>query len=308
MSKLLVAGQHGLVGSALLSFFKESQFYDLLEYPKKSIDFRDRDRVYNFFDSNSPELVIISAAKVGGILANKSFPVDFLSDNLQIQTNLIDACFKFDVNKVIFLGSSCIYPRNCPQPIREEYLLTGELEETNKAYAIAKIAGIELIQSYRSQHGKTGWFSVMPCNLYGPNDDFSSDNSHVIPALIKKFCNAVRSQSPEVEVWGSGKPLREFLHVNDLATSLDILMRHNDLQRGLINVGSGIEISILKLSELIADLCNFQGIIKFDSSKPDGTPRKLLDSSYVNELGWNPSIKLEQGLSKVINDFQNGVK
>jgi GDP-L-fucose synthase len=258
----------------------------------------DRDKTFAYIKKLNPTAIIDAAAKVGGIGGNNAFPVEFLTQNLQIQSNLMDAAHAAMTEKFVFLGSSCIYPRNCPQPIKEDYLLTGELEQTNSAYAIAKIAGIELIKSYRKEYGYK-WISVMPTNLYGPNDNFDLETSHVLPALIRKFIEAKQNNKSEVSVWGSGTPLREFLHTDDLAKAVLLCMeKYDDAQQ--INVGSGVEISILDLANKIAEKVGFSGSIVMDANKPDGTPRKVLDITKVSNLGWKPTISLDQGIASTV--------
>jgi GDP-L-fucose synthase len=268
---------------------------------RQELDLLDRNKVFDFVASNKPDAMIIAAAKVGGILANKTFPVEFLSENLQIETNLIDSAFAARTPKLLFLGSSCIYPKLAPQPLKEEYLLTGPLEETNEPYALAKIAGLKLVQAYRRQHG-LHWISAMPTNLYGPGDNFSPEGSHVLSALIRRFYEAKLSGAPTVTVWGSGKPLREFLHVDDLASACLLLLDKYD-DDVAVNVGSGKEISISELAKLISEVIGYRGEIEFDSSKPDGTPRKLLENSRLSELGWTPKVSLRDGIKTTYEWF-----
>jgi GDP-L-fucose synthase len=268
---------------------------------RQALDLLDRKAVFEFVAASKPDAIIIAAAKVGGILANKTFPVEFLSENLQIETNLIDAAFAARTPKLLFLGSSCIYPKLAPQPLKEEYLLTGPLEETNEPYALAKIAGLKLVQAYRRQHG-LHWISAMPTNLYGPGDNFSPEGSHVLPALIRRFHEAKLSEAPSVRVWGSGKPLREFLHVDDLASACLLLMDKYD-DDVAVNVGSGEEISISELAKLISEVIGYSGEIEFDSSKPDGTPRKLLENSRLSALGWTPKVSLRDGIKTTYEWF-----
>jgi GDP-L-fucose synthase len=294
---ILVAGGTGLVGSAIVRELKRVN-KDVVGISSKDVDLLDRVKSFEYIKKINPTAIIDAAAKVGGIGGNNSFPVEFLTQNLQIQSNLMDAAHAAKTEKFVFLGSSCIYPRNCPQPIREDYLLTGELEQTNSAYAIAKIAGIELIKSYRKEYGYK-WISVMPTNLYGPNDNFDLETSHVLPALVRKFIEAKKNNKSEVTVWGSGTPLREFLHVDDLANAILICMEKYDGSQQ-INVGSGVEISILDLARKIAEKVGFTGSIVMDSSKPDGTPRKVLDITKVSNLGWKPTISLDQGITSTV--------
>jgi GDP-L-fucose synthase len=294
---ILVAGGTGLVGSAIVRELKRVN-KDVVGISSKDVDLLDRDKTFAYIKNINPTVIIDAAAKVGGIGVNNSFPVEFLTQNLQIQSNLMDAAHAAKTEKFVFLGSSCIYPRNCPQPIKEDYLLTGELEQTNSAYAIAKIAGIELIKSYRKEYGYK-WISVMPTNLYGPNDNFDLETSHVLPALIRKFIEAKQNNKGEVTVWGSGTPLREFLHTDDLAKAVLLCTeKYDDGQQ--INVGSGVEISILDLAYKIAEKVGFEGSIVMDLSKPDGTPRKVLDITKVSNLGWKPTISLDQGIASTV--------
>jgi GDP-L-fucose synthase len=294
---ILVAGGTGLVGSAIVREFKRVN-RDVVGISSKDVNLLDRDKTFAYIMKLNPTAIIDAAAKVGGIGGNNSFPVEFLTQNLQIQSNLMDAAHAAKTEKFVFLGSSCIYPRNCPQPIKEDYLLTGELEQTNSAYAIAKIAGIELIKSYRKEYGYK-WISVMPTNLYGPNDNFDLETSHVLPALIRKFIEAKQNNKSEVSVWGSGTPLREFLHTDDLAKAILLCMeKYDDAQQ--INVGSGVEISILDLANKIAEKVGFSGSIVMDANKLDGTPRKVLDITKVSNLGWKPTISLDQGIASTV--------
>jgi len=294
---ILVAGGSGLVGSAILRELKRLN-KDVIGISSKDVDLLDRDKTFEFIKDVKPTAIIDSAAKVGGIGGNNSFPVEFLSQNLQIQTNLMDAAHAAKVGKFVFLGSSCIYPKECPQPIKEEYLLTGELEQTNSAYAVAKISGIELIRSYRKEYGHR-WISLMPTNLYGPNDNFDLENGHVLPVLIRKFVEAQRTNAEEVIVWGTGTPLREFLHVEDLAKAVLLCLDKYDESQH-INVGTAEEISIKNLAEKIAKKVGFRGKIVWNKSKPDGTLRKVLDNRRILDLGWKPLISLDEGLTKTI--------
>ena len=296
---ILVAGATGLVGSAILRECKRAG-KDAIGISSKDLNLLDRNKTFKFFKELKPSIVIDAAAKVGGIGGNNNYPVEFLSDNIQIQSNLMDAAHAASVEKLVFLGSSCIYPRNCAQPIKEEYILTGELEETNSAYAIAKIAGIELVKSYRKEYGRN-WISIMPTNLYGPNDNFNLQTSHVFPALIRKFADAVQLNLNEVELWGTGEPLREFLHVDDLSTAITVCLEKYESDQH-INIGSGVEISIKDLATKIAYLSNFQGKIIWNSKFPDGTPRKVLDISKITNLGWKPRISLEDGIRKFLEE------
>ena len=294
---ILVAGGSGLVGSAIVRELKGLS-KDVIGISSKDVDLLDRKKTFEFINNLKPAAIIDSAAKVGGIGGNNSYPVEFLSQNLQIQSNLMDAAHAAKVSKFVFLGSSCIYPKDCAQPIKEEYLLTGALEQTNSAYAVAKIAGIELIKSYRKEYGYK-WISVMPTNMYGPNDNFDLENGHVLPVLIRKFIEAKRSDSGKVTLWGSGSPLREFLHVDDLAKAIVLCMDKYDDSRQ-INIGSGQEVSIKDLADKISKAVGFSGEISWDSSKPDGTMRKILDSSKIANLGWKPLISLDQGIASTV--------
>ena len=294
---ILVAGGSGLVGSAIVRELQRLN-KDVIGISSKDVDLLDRKKTFEFINNLKPTAIIDSAAKVGGIGGNNSYPVEFLSQNLQIQSNLMDAAHAAKVSKFVFLGSSCIYPKDCAQPIKEEYLLTGALEQTNSAYAVAKIAGIELIKSYRKEYGYK-WISLMPTNMYGPNDNFDLENGHVLPVLIRKFIEAKRSGSGKVTLWGSGTPLREFLHVDDLAKAIVLCMDKYDDSRQ-INIGSGQEVSIKDLADKISKAVGFSGEISWDSSKPDGTMRKILDSSKIADLGWKPLISLDQGIASTV--------
>jgi GDP-L-fucose synthase len=293
-SRIFVAGHRGLVGSAIVRALNGAGYRNLIVAGRDSVDLRNRAAVDAFFHAERPEYVFLAAAKVGGILANDTYPADFLHENLTIQSNVIDSAFRHGAAKLLFLGSSCIYPRLAPQPIREEYLLTGPLEPTNEWYAIAKITGIKMCQAYRKQHGFNA-ISLMPTNLYGPGDNFDLQSSHVLPALLRKFTDAAERRAPEVVVWGSGSPRREFLHVDDLAGACLYLMNHYS-EPEPINVGTGDDLTIRELAETIQRLTGFAGKLTWDSSKPDGTPRKLLDVSRLTALGWKAHIPLEQGL------------
>jgi len=298
---ILVAGGSGLVGSAIVRELKRVN-KKVIGISSKDVNLLDRAKTFSYISDLKPYAIIDAAAKVGGVGSNNSYPVEFLSQNLQIQSNLMDAAHEAKVEKFVFLGSSCIYPRNCAQPIKEDYLLTGELEQTNSAYAVAKIAGIELIKSYRKEYGYS-WISVMPTNLYGPNDNFDLENSHVLPALIRKFVEAKQNKLAEVGLWGSGTPFRDFLHVDDLAKAILVcLEKYNGAQQ--INIGSGGEISIKDLAVKIANLTGFTGKIVWDTNRPDGTPRKVLDSTKINKLGWKPSITLDQGIASTVEWYQ----
>ncbi len=295
-SRVFVAGHRGLVGSAIVRRLQRDGYENLLTASRDELDLRNTAAVNEFFEREQPAFVFLAAAKVGGILANDTYPAEFLRDNLLIQTNVVDAAWRSGVRKLLFLGSSCIYPKFAPQPIHEEHLLTGALEPTNEWYAIAKIAGIKLCQAYRKQYGFRA-ISVMPTNLYGPGDSFDLQSSHVLPALLRKFHEATASGAEEVNIWGTGAPRREFLHVDDLADACLFLMRNYDSAE-IVNVGTGEDITIRELAEMIQQITKFQGRLTFDSSKPDGTPRKLLDVARLNGLGWKASIPLERGLSE----------
>lgn len=294
---ILVAGATGLAGSAIVRELNRLN-KDVVGISSKDLNLLDRSATFNYFQSLKPSIVIDAAAKVGGIHANNNHPVEFLSNNIQIQTNLMDASHSVSVERFVFLGSNCIYPRSCPQPIKEEYILSGELEPTNSAYAIAKLAGIELIKSYRKEFGYR-WFSVMPINLYGPNDNFDLKNSHVFPALIRKFADAVLTNSKTVTVWGSGRPRREFLHVDDLAKAIVICLDKYDSDQH-INIGTGSDITISELAQKISMISGFKGNIEWDSNREDGTLRKVLDIQKITKLGWTPTITLEQGIKSTI--------
>ncbi|XWN52163.1 GDP-L-fucose synthase [Anoxybacillus flavithermus] len=304
-SKIYIAGHRGLVGSAILRKLQADGYTNLVYKTSQELDLRDKNQVDKFFAEEKPEYVFLAAAKVGGIVANNEYPADFIRDNLMIQTNVIDAAYRNGVKKLLFLGSTCIYPKFAPQPLKEEYLLTGELEPTNEPYAIAKIAGIKMCQSYNRQYG-TKYISVMPTNLYGPNDNFDLHTSHVLPALIRKFHEAKVNNAPYVEVWGTGTPRREFLYSDDLADACVFLMNNYEGNE-IINIGVGKDISIKELAEKIKNVVGYQGEIKFDTTKPDGTPRKLVDVSKINALGWKASISLDKGLQKVYQWFLENV-
>jgi GDP-L-fucose synthase len=294
--KIYVAGHRGLVGSAIVRAIESRGEHTWIGRTRAELDLLDRDSVFSFLVSEKPDAVVIAAAKVGGIHANSSFPVQFLSENVQIETNLMDGSHSAGIEKLLFLGSSCVYPKYAKQPIKEEYLLTGELETSNEAYAIAKIAGLKLVQAYRKQYGRN-WISAMPTNMYGPGDNFDLENSHVLPALIRKFHEAKKRGDTEVTLWGSGSPKREFLHADDLGSAcLFLLENYNSASP--INVGVGRDIPISELANLIQEIVGYLGKIVWDSSKPDGTPQKLLDVSRINQLGWESSIDLKHGLEE----------
>lgn len=294
---IVVAGASGLAGSAIVRAYEKTGA-QVVGVTRKVCDLLDRDATFDFIKKTKPSLIVDAAAKVGGIGANNTFPVEFLADNLRIQSNLMEAAHAADVPKFIFLGSSCIYPRDCAQPIKEEYLLTGPLEQTNSAYAVAKIAGIELIKSFRKEYGRK-WISLMPTNLYGPNDNFELQASHVLPAFIRRFVEAKAENKAVETLWGTGSPKREFLHVDDLASAVLHLGENYDSSDHL-NIGTGEDLTIKALAEFVADLAGFTGKIEWDSSKPDGTPRKVLDVSKVKSLGWQPRISLRDGINSTI--------
>ena len=293
-SRIYVAGHRGLVGSAIVRFLRREGFENLILRSREETDLTSREAVEKLFAEQQPEFVFLAAAKVGGILANSTYPADFIRDNLTIQLNVIDVAWRYGVKKLEFLGSSCIYPKLAPQPIKEEYLLTGSLEPTNEWYAVAKIAGIKLCQAYRTQYGFNA-ISLMPTNLYGPGDNFDLRNSHVLPALIRKFHDAKVESQSEVTVWGTGKPRREFLHADDLASAAVFLMQHYH-EGEIINVGTGEDVTIAELAHLVSEVVGFGGKLTFDTAKPDGTPRKLLDVSRLHALGWRHKITLADGI------------
>jgi GDP-L-fucose synthase len=298
---IFVAGHKGLVGSAIVRQIESDGVHSWIGATRDQLDLCNRSAVFDFMGEHKPSGVIIAAAKVGGIVANRDFPVEFLSENVQVQTNLMDAAHRFDVKNLVFLGSSCIYPKFSAQPINEDSLLTGPLEETNEAYAIAKIAGVKLVQAYRKEFGRT-WTSAMPTNLYGPGDNFDPQTSHVLPALLRKFHEASLSGAQSLTLWGSGNPRREFLHVDDLAKAVLFLLQGYD-EATAINVGTGVDLEIRELASRIAQVTDYQGEIKWDTSKPDGTPQKLLDVSRINNLGWTSEITLDQGLKMTYEWF-----
>ena len=304
-SRVYVAGHRGLAGSAIWRELQRQGFTNLIGRSHSELDLLDTVAVQNFFKNEKPEYVFIAAARVGGIWANNSLPAQFLYENLQIQNNLIHSAYLNGVRKLLFLGSSCIYPKHAPQPLKEEYLLTGPLEPTNEWYAIAKIAGIKMCQAYRRQYG-CNFISLMPTNLYGTNDNYHPENSHVLPALIRRFHEAKVSGAPTVTCWGTGAPLREFMHADDLGRAAVFLMEHYD-DETIINVGSGYELSIKELAELVKQVVGYPGEIVWDTSKPDGTPRKLMDSSRIKALGWKPSIDMETGIRLAYADFQERI-
>lgn len=296
-----MAGHRGLAGSAIRRALEKEGYSKLILKSHGELDLEDQGAVLDFFKTTKPEYVFMAAAKVGGIHANSSYRADFILINLKIQTNVLDAALKTCVKRVMFLGSSCIYPKECPQPMKEEHLLTGELEQTNEPYAIAKIAGLKTVEAINRQHGAK-WISVMPTNLYGPNDNFHPENSHVLPALIRRFHEAKTSGAQEVVIWGTGEPKREFLHVDDMACACLYLMGLEN-ETGMFNIGTGEEISIGELARLIGDIVGYEGDIKFDNSKPDGTPRKLLDVARLSSKGWNATISLRDGIESTCKWF-----
>lgn len=304
-AKIYVAGHRGMVGSAITRKLREKGYQNILTRTSAEMDLRDKAAVSTFFKKEKPEYIFLAAAKVGGIQANNTYRADFIHDNLAIEINVIDEAFKANVNKLLFLGSSCIYPKMAPQPLKEEYLLTGLLEPTNEPYAIAKIAGIKMCEAYRYQHG-CNFISAMPTNLYGPNDNYDLKNSHVLPALLRKFHEAKESGAGEVTIWGTGTPKREFLHVDDMASACLFLMENYD-GKEFVNVGIGEDISIADLAGLICEVVGFEGNLVFDRSKPDGTPRKLMDVSKINELGWSAEIPLREGIEQVYQDYTSAL-
>jgi GDP-L-fucose synthase len=300
-SKIYVAGHRGMVGSAITRALKAEGFHNLILKTSSELDLRNQAAVQQFFAAEKPEYVFLAAAKVGGIVANNIYRGEFIYENLMIQSNVIDAAHKNGAEKLLFLGSSCIYPKMCPQPIKEEYLLTDYLEQTNEPYAIAKIAGLKMCESYKRQYG-VNFISAMPTNLYGPNDNYDLQNSHVLPALIRKFHDAKAHGVGQVEIWGTGSPKREFLHVNDLAQASLFLMQNYDGEQH-VNVGTGVDVTIKELAETVKEMIGFTGQLVFNTEKPDGTPRKLLDVSKINNLGWKHKIELREGIKLVIDDL-----
>ncbi len=301
--KIYIAGHNGMVGSAILRQLQHQGYTNIVFRSSAELDLRNQQAVSDFLAMEKPDYVFLAAAKVGGIAANNTYRADFIYENLMIESNIIHAAYLNKVKKLMFLGSSCIYPKLAPQPIKETYLLTGELEPTNQPYAIAKIAGIELCNAYRLQYG-CNFISVMPTNLYGPNDNYDVERSHVLPALLRKFIMAKREDAPSVEIWGTGTPRREFLHVDDMASACLFLMKKYD-EVGLMNIGVGKDISIAGLAELIKEIVGYKGNILFNAEKPDGTPRKLLDVSKLHALGWEASISLDEGIKSVYNEIKN---
>lgn len=301
--KIYIAGHRGMVGSAIERKLRKEGFNNIITKTSKELDLRNQQAVNDFFATEKPNYVFLAAAKVGGIVANNTYRAEFIYDNLMMEANIIHAAYANNVTKLMFLGSSCIYPKLAPQPLKEEYLLQGYLEPTNQPYAIAKIAGIELCDSYRAQYG-CNFISVMPTNLYGPNDNYDLEKSHVLPALLRKFITAKRNGDANVTLWGTGSPMREFLYVDDLANACFYLMNnYND--KGLVNVGSGTDVTIKQLAEIVKKTVGFEGEIVWDTTKPDGTPRKLMDVSKLEGLGWKASITLEQGIAMVYNEIKD---
>ena len=301
-SKIYVAGNRGLVGSAIVRNLKQKGYTNIIEKTHSELELLDQQAVRSFFEAQRPDYVILAAAKVGGIGANKTYPADFIYENMEIQNNIIKAAHDFKVTKLLFLGSSCIYPKMCPQPIKEEYLLTGELEPTNEAYALAKISGLKMCQFFKRQYGDN-FISCMPTNLYGPNDNYDLNNSHVLPALIRKFHEAMVNDEALVEVWGTGAPLREFLYVDDMADACVFLLENYNGQEH-VNVGTGKELTIKQLAEMVKRVVGFKGELKFNSDKPDGTMRKLLDVSKLDATGWKYKVELEDGVKMAYKWFK----
>jgi GDP-L-fucose synthase len=301
-SVIFVAGHRGMVGSAICRKLANDGFKNVLSRSSGDLDLRDQAAVNDFFSTNKVDVVILAAAKVGGIQANNLYRAEFIYDNLMIEANVIHAAWKYGVGRLLFLGSSCIYPRDCPQPIREEYLLTGKLEKTNEPYAISKICGIQLCDAYNCQYG-TKFVSLMPTNLYGPNDNYDLANSHVLPALIRKTHEAKVSNAASITVWGTGTPRREFLHVDDLADACAFMLSRDEIESGMFNIGTGVDRTISEIAALVADIIGFNGSVNLDASKPDGTPRKLLDVSKMKALGWQAKISLEAGIANAYADF-----
>lgn len=300
--KIYVAGHRGMVGSSILRKLKDEGFENIVFRTSSELDLRNQQAVNDFFAAERPDYVFLAAAKVGGIYSNNTYRAEFIYDNLMIESNVISAAYKRKVKKLMFLGSSCIYPKMAPQPLREDYLLTGPLEPTNEPYAIAKIAGLKMCEAFRDQYG-CDFISVMPSNLYGPNDNYHPENSHVLPALLRKFHEAKINEQPSVTVWGTGNARREFLHVDDFADACFFLMQHYS-EKEFVNIGWGEDITILELAEMIRSVTEYEGEIRFDHSKPDGTPRKLMDTSKLTSLGWKPKIRLREGITSVYDGFQ----
>lgn len=306
-AKIFVAGHRGMVGSAIVRQLQNRGYTNILTRNKIQLDLLDQRSVVEFLEYQKPDYIFLAAAKVGGIQANNVYRADFIYQNLMIEANIVHAAHLAGVNRLLFLGSSCIYPRDCPQPIKEEYLLSGPLEQTNEPYAIAKIAGIKLCESYNRQYGRE-YVSVMPTNLYGPNDNYDLNNSHVLPALLRKAHEAKLRGDKRLEVWGSGKPMREFLYVDDMADACVFLMEHDEIKSGLYNVGTGTDITIRELAESIMRVVGFEGELVFDATKPDGTPRKLLDVSSLKTLGWRSKVDLLEGIGKTYHHYCEALK
>jgi len=317
-SKIYIAGHRGLVGSAILKNLESKGYFNLIYKTHQELDLMNQEAVASFFEKEKPEYVILAAAKVGGIVANNTYRADFIYENLQIQNNVIHQAYVYNVEKLLFLGSTCIYPKNCPQPMKEEYLLTSELEYTNEPYAIAKIAGIKMCESYNLQYG-TNFISVMPTNLYGPNDNFDLETSHVLPALLRKMHEAKINNQPQVEIWGSGKPRREFLYSEDMADACVFLLESRDfkdtysnnekeIRNTHINIGTGVDISIKELAETIQKIVGYQGELYFNGTKPDGTMVKLTDSSKLHALGWMHKLEVDEGISRVYEYYRGALK
>ena len=302
-SKIFIAGHRGMVGSAIHRKLLSEGYNNIITRTSSELDLRVQEPVNEFFETERPDYVFLAAAKVGGIWANQSFPADFIYQNIVVQSNVIHSAYATGVKKLLFLGSSCIYPKLAPQPMKEEYLLTGLLEQTNEPYAIAKIAGIKMCDAYRAQYG-CNFISVMPTNLYGPNDNYDLQNAHVLPTLIRKFHEAKQNGDPAVTIWGTGTPMREFLHADDLADACCFLMENYN-QEGLVNIGTGEDVTITELAMLIKEVVGYEGDLIYDASKPDGTPRKLMDVSKLTNLGWKYSIELKDGLKQVYADYLN---
>ncbi len=302
-AKIYIAGHRGMVGSAIERKLRSEGFHNIIVRTSSELDLRNQQAVNDFFDLEKPDYVILAAAKVGGIHANNTYRAEFIYDNLMMEANIIHAAYSNKVKKLLFLGSSCIYPKMAPQPLKEEYLLSGYLEATNQPYAIAKIAGIEMCDSYRAQYG-CNFISAMPTNLYGTNDNYHPENSHVLPALIRRIILAKKNNDPSVVIWGTGTPRREFMHVDDLADACYFLLQNYN-EAGLVNIGWGDDVTIKELATLIASEVGYTGSLEFDTTKPDGTPRKLLDTTKINNLGWRPSIKLQEGIRRTIEEVKN---
>jgi GDP-L-fucose synthase len=302
-SKIYIAGHKGMVGSGLERKLRKEGYYNIITKNSAELDLRNQQAVNYFFEKEKPEYVILAAAKVGGIHANNTYRAEFIYDNLMIEANIIHAAYFNKVTKLLFLGSSCIYPKMAPQPLKEEYLLSGYLEPTNQPYAIAKIAGIEMCDSYRAQYG-CNFISAMPTNLYGTNDNYHPENSHVLPAIIRRILLAKKNNEPNVTIWGTGIPRREFLHVDDLADACYFLLQNYN-EQGIVNIGCGTDVSIKELADLIVEEVGYEGKLIFDTTKPDGTPRKLMDTSKINNFGWSPSITLAEGIKSTILEVYN---